>query len=385
MSVSEDASVENTDLEGDQSSYLDMSDEDFLAMPSSSPETNSEEAEADDDDDQDHDQHDDEDDSGEGNEAPDDSSNDVDNSEPSSDDAGEGEPSGSDETSDEAAPPNYEEEFKKLTSPFRANGKDMTVDNVDDAIKLMQMGANYNRKMAAMKPGLKVLKMLENHGLLDETKLSYLIDLDKKDPAAIKKLVKDSEIGGKDFDYDEEDTPEYKSKDYGVDDKELQLDAVIDELKDTPTYSKTLDIVGAQWDDKSKQTVAEQPNLLRDINAHVANGIYDLVSTEVERERSFGRIDAQLNDIEAYQQVGARMGEAGAFEHLLQGKTPQQQKAPDPKPALKQQSQNEDKRRAKRKAASATKPALGSGAPQDFNPLALSDEEFLRQTDPRLM
>ena len=51
----------------------------------------------------------------------------------------------------------------------------------------MQMGAGYGRKLQDMQPHLKTLRMLEKNNLLDEGKLSYLIDLDQKNPDAIKK------------------------------------------------------------------------------------------------------------------------------------------------------------------------------------------------------
>jgi len=94
-----------------------------------------------------------------------------------------------DETPAEASAEDF---MKEITAPFRANGKDMQIDSVEDVRKLMQMGANYNKKMAAIKPNLKFIKMLENNDLLNEESISYLIDLQKKDPAAIKKLLKDS-------------------------------------------------------------------------------------------------------------------------------------------------------------------------------------------------
>ena len=86
----------------------------------------------------------------------------------------------------------YKAEYDRLVAPFKANGREITVKSVDDAIALMQMGANYNKKMSALKPNLKLMKLLENNGLLDETKIGFLIDLEKKNPDAINKLIKDS-------------------------------------------------------------------------------------------------------------------------------------------------------------------------------------------------
>lgn len=280
----------------------------------------------------------------------------------------------------ETAPVNYEEEYKKLTAPFRANGKEIQVKSADDAIALMQMGANYNKKMAALKPNLKLLKLLENNGLLSEEKLSFLIDLDKKNPDAISKLIKDSGIDPLDMDVSKS---EYKPKTYTVDDRELELDAVLEKIQDTPTYARTIDVVSTKWDGPSKQVIAQHPQVLEVINDHIDRGIYDLITAEMERERLFGRLSG-MSDIDAYRAVGDAMNARGAFAHLAQ---PAQQPAPatvrEPVPA---KPKAEDPAiRAKKLAASSPKAAAPVKADSDFNPLALSDDEFSKIGNPRLM
>ena len=71
----------------------------------------------------------------------------------------------------------YESAYKKVSEPFKANGIDMQVKDPQDIVRLMQMGANYQKKMAQLKPNLKLIKMLEKNELLDEVKLHNLIDL----------------------------------------------------------------------------------------------------------------------------------------------------------------------------------------------------------------
>lgn len=266
----------------------------------------------------------------------------------------------------------YEAEYKRLLAPFKANGREIQVKSVDDAVALMQMGANYNKRMAALKPNLKMLKLLENNGLLSEEKISYLIDLEKKNPAAINKLVKDSGLDP--MDLDAEKAGEYKPKIHSVDDREIDLDTVLDEIQETPTYTQTLEIVSKKWDGASKQTIASTPQLLKVINDHVANGIYGLINQEVERERMFGRLNG-LSDIEAYRRVGDAINARGGFNHLVsnQGKPNQEPVVVQPKP----KAPADDKLNEKRRAASSTKPAnVSTAAASDFNPLALSDEEF---------
>lgn len=266
----------------------------------------------------------------------------------------------------------YEAEYKRLLKPFKANGRDVTVGTVDDAISLMQMGANYNKKMAGLKPSLKILKMLENNGLLSEEKLGFLIDLDKKNPEAINKLVKDSGLDP--MDLDAEKAGEYAPKAHKVDERELELDSVLDDIQDTPTYGRTLDVISKKWDSASKQTVADQPQLLKVINDHMASGIYDQINTEVERGRMLGHLNG-VSDIEAYRQIGDSIQAKGGFDHLGEPQKRSEEKAPivvAPKvkkvsdPALKE----------KRRAAGSTPAAAPTAPAKDFNPLSMSDEEF---------
>lgn len=265
----------------------------------------------------------------------------------------------------------YEAAYKKLTAPFKANGRDIQVSSVEDAIALMQMGANYNKKMAALKPNLKLMKLLENNGLLSEEKISYLIDLEKKNPDAINKLVKDSGLDP--LDLNTEKAGEYKPTRRTVDDREMELDTVLEELQDSPAYTQTLDIVSNKWDASSKQVIANSPQLLKVIANHVQSGIYDMIHKEIENERLFGRLNG-LSDIEAYRQVGDAIQARGGFSHLsTQGQqTTSKPVVVAPKPKMG----DEDKRREKKLAAGGTKAVTSSKPATEFNPLSLSDDEF---------
>jgi hypothetical protein len=264
----------------------------------------------------------------------------------------------------------YKAAYEKLTAPFKANGKEMRVDSVDDVIRLMQMGANYNFKMSALKPNLKVMKLLENNGLLDEQKLSFLIDLDKKNPEAITKLIKDSGIDPMDVKIDETST--YTPNTYTVDDREIDLDTAIEEIKSSDTYTKTIDIVSNKWDGPSKQTVANSPQLLKTINDHVARGVYDVIDRELTKERVLGRLNG-LSDIEAYKQIGDAIQAKGGFDHLFQE---QGHQITQPKGVVTSKQKSEDPAvKAKKRAVSSPKQTTTAKKP-DFNPLSMSDEEF---------
>jgi len=280
------------------------------------------------------------------------------------------------ETPAETKEVDYKAVYETIFQPFKANGKDFKVESAEEAVTLMQMGVGFNKKMAALKPNLKLMKMLENNNLLDEGKLSYLIDLDKRDPAAITKLIKESGIDP--LGIDTEKASDYRAKSYAPDDRELELDAVLDQVKDSSTYSRTLQVIAEEWDAASKQAVGNTPVLVEVINDHMQRGIYDIIKTEVDRQRVLGRLNG-LNDISAYRVVGDQIEARGGFASLsAKGKgNTQETVIVTPKAKV-----NDVELKNKKRAASSTKPAASSGLPSDFNPLALSDDEFSKMVKP---
>ena len=267
----------------------------------------------------------------------------------------------------------FEAEYKRLLAPFKANGHEIEVKSVEDAISLMQMGANYHKKMAALKPNLKLMKMLESSGFMSEEKVGFLIDLGKNDPAAINKLIKESGIDP--MELDAEKASGYKQTTFAPSQVEMDLDTVLDDLSTSPTYTRTLNVVGQQWDAASKETISKRPAILKVIDGHMQSGLYDRIEKEVSRERTFGRLNG-LTDIEAYRQVGDAMNARGEFTSAV---APSEKPAPKPvvvTPAPKKVVADELKEQ--RRAASSTKTVASAPVTDEFNPLALPDEEFLK-------
>jgi len=277
---------------------------------------------------------------------------------------------------------NYEEVYKQIFAPFKAGGKEIKVETPEEVVQLMQKGVDYNKKMVGLKPHLKILKTLENEGLLEDDKIGFLIDLANKDQKAIGKLLKDSGVDPLDLDVDA--SSDYVPKKRTVSDAEMELDEVLDRIQESEHYSKTVELVSKQWDDTSKQVVAQSPQLLEVINDHMSSGVYDVITAELDRKRALGQLNG-LSDLEAYKQVGDSIQERGGFDHLFK----EQQRQQDPKPAKRlppKQKQEDPKLNEKRRAASPTKgkPAKSKVA-ADFNPLAMSDEEFEKQFSQKLL
>jgi hypothetical protein len=258
-----------------------------------------------------------------------------------------------------------------LFAPLMANGKELKVDSIEDARRLMQMGLGFNKKMAALKPHLKLIKMLENNGLLDESKLSFLIDVNKKDPKAIGKLVADSNIDPLNLSQGNDYTPNT----YSVSDSEMELTSALDDLKDSKHYGQFLDIVVNKLDGASKELLVSKPGVIPVLHEQVASGIYDKIMGEVEKNRALGRLTG-LSDLEAYRQVGDDLNARG----LLLVPKPPATKATTATATVKT-GPTESELKSRKLAASPTKSSPGKKQSlADFNPLALSDEEIANMT-----
>lgn len=287
--------------------------------------------------------------------------------------------------------PNYEDLYKQIMKPFKANGREVTLNSPDEVIKLMQMGANYTKKMQALQPNLKILRMLENNQLLDENKINELIDITKGNKAAISKYLKNSGIDPMDIDTESE--VNYTPGNHSVSDREINFDMVLDEVVATETGQELIIHIEKQWDRASKEEILKEPALIRNLAQHKSYGIYDQIAAEVEKQKMLGHPQiANLPFIHAYKAIGEYMSQQGLLKannsgdgnnpiqtqnHIHTQKTPL---AKAPAPSAKRSSVSNS---AKAKAAS---PSAGGSkkAQQTFNPLAVSDEEFLEQMKNRV-
>lgn len=274
----------------------------------------------------------------------------------------------------------YKAAYEKLTAPFKANGSDLKIDNVDEAITLMQKGANYNAKMQALKPNLKIMKALDKAGLLNEDKINHLIDLARHDKNAITKLLADSKINP--LDIDTEDAKDYVPGNHGVTDLEMRFNDVLAEIATTPTYDRTIKVISSEFDPKSKALLSESPDKIAVINNHMSTGLYDVVKREVTKQRLLGKISDSLSELEAYEHVGSMLYESGALteyfgEKESQKPNQQQKTGTTNKPPVKKDSAQEEIKN--RKKAVAPTSAKKSAQAADFNPLGMSDDEFLKQ------
>lgn len=378
----EDVDDEDHEGQDDDNQESDQSDNDAGDDDDAQNEQDGQDGgkEDDDDDDASESDQDDSSDDDHGSDDSDKDQNDSDESDKSGDDE-----SDSGDSADDKAPPTGElttEQYanigKQIMGEFKANGEVMKVKSAEDAITLMQMGANYHKKMKGLKPAMKALKLLENHGLMDPSKINFLIDLSQKKPEAITQLLKDAKVDPMDLDLQGEDT--YVPDNRTVSDAELALDEVLDSISGSPAYQRTLTVLTDDWDASSRETLARDPNMIRVINGHIETGIFDQVASAVNYERSLGKL-VGVNDFDAYLKIGDHMHKNNMFKAA--GRQNQNANTEVDNRQQSQQSDNtaeEEARKAKKKAASPTRrnPAKESGKKESYNPLSMSDEDFAK-------
>lgn len=290
-------------------------------------------------------------------------------------DAQEAEDDVEDTSSDSAT--DYESQYKKIVgTPFKANGKEITVDSADDAIKLMQMGANYHKQMQQLKPAKRIIAMLEQAGMLDENKLNHAIDIMNGNSAAIHKLIQERNVDVSDLYSDSE--VDYTPNQHQVTDERIELDTLFNELNSTSHGQRVLQEVAGTWDEKSRYTIGQTPEILRLLGNQIESGIYDVIVAEVDKQRMLGNIPANAPMLQAYEQVGKYLQANGRLipAGSNAGKVPTQQTKEFKQHQATVPSNGSNTRK---RVANTARSNTSSISTQMDNVFAMSDEDFKRK------
>jgi hypothetical protein len=301
---------------------------------------------------------------------------------PAGDAAKDGKPaavSGEAAADGQTSEPDYKAFYTQAMS-FKANGRTVELKSPDEAIKLMQMGANYTRRMQELAPHRKVLTMLQNHKV-DEAKLDFLIALDKGDPEAVKKLLVDRQIDP--LEIDTAKAPDFRGGENAVSDDEVAFRTQLDDLQQSPEGQATIAEMNRRLDDSSKEILWSNPEIMATLHEQRAAGVYDLVVAEMDRLITLGEIKPNTPFLQAYKTAGDKLVAAASGN---QGGTTSGQ-AGQPAPTVvatrtaapKSSVANGDKA-----AAASSSRSTPAGKQPLTNPLAMSDDEFLKKLEGRV-
>jgi hypothetical protein len=283
-----------------------------------------------------------------------------------------------DEESDEATDDSKEESIEdyqaqidELFAPIKANGKDVKVNSIEEARKFISMGMGFNKKMEALKPARLLQKKMQEHNLLEEGKLDFLIALDKKNPEAIARLLKDSELNPLNIDVDSDSS--YQPETYSGGEDTLALEDVITDLENSDYASDIASLISTKWGESSREILRSQPGLLNIIDSHMKVGIYDSIIGRIDQEKMLGS-HMGISDVEAYGQVAEQMNKEGLFAHLAP-KPVERKPVPIIKAAMRKPKVDPNLKRKRATAVTKSTPATKKPEPAY---LGMSDDDFMK-------
>lgn len=275
-----------------------------------------------------------------------------------------------------SGPVDYKAAYEKIMKPFKANGREIKLNNPDEVVQLMQRGAGYTKKMQQLQPSLKIIRMLQDNGLHDENIINNAIDVLKGDKAAIVHFLKEKGIDP--LDIDSEAAKGYKQTNHRIADDTMALHSTLEEVNSSE-HGMAVVRDANTWDSESKKAIFKNPQVLNLLADHREQGYYDQIVGEIEKQKALGNSEiARLPFLHAYKVVGDAMEAKGMFgTQDAPAKQTEQPKQPEvlARQAAPRKPTNTNGDRVKAASPTQTTPKR---AATFVNPLAMSDEEFMK-------
>lgn len=256
----------------------------------------------------------------------------------------------------------YGEYWKKVSAPFKANGTMYQPRSPEDIINLMQKGANYTQKMQQIAPYKRAFETLSKNNI-DDQELNFLIDLKNGNKDAIKALLKRNKIDSMELSDFDDSPSHYTPNNHIVSEKELEVKDIISDIaKNKDTIE---DILYNKWDEKSRQTMIQNPQLIRLLNEEIELGRFDELQHQVESIKMFGH-DNGMSDLELYSSLARQYVQHQQEEFHKASQTINN--------VNRQQASN-------KKAAAPSGRTTNTGKGKSFTPqdiLSMPEEEFMK-------
>ena len=252
-----------------------------------------------------------------------------------------------------------------IFKPFKANGKEIAPKTVEDVISLMQMGANYTKKMQLMAPMKKAVESL-NKAQISEADLNFLIDVHSGNKEAIKKLLEKHKVDP--IELDMENTNYVPNNNIASDEDVEYSDALIDIDSSLP---KIQEILTKQWDAQSRTQLLKNPQLMRALHEEIEMGRFDDVQAQLEIEKTFGRYKGK-SDVEAYIDLVSRLVAEQQSKANVETKNANQEKRPA-KPVPDKTKAAPVRTKQTNQASTLTVKDILSMPEEEFNKLSMRD------------
>jgi hypothetical protein len=213
----------------------------------------------------------------------------------------------------------YDELFKE---GVKAKGTNRTVRDIDHLKALVQLGFGASENNRMIKDLKKPILSLKKAGIdLNEDNINFIVDVMNGNQEAVKDLLFnkakiDEETLASWLDQEEGNKVNYTpTTNHVIPDNEVRLHQIVEEIADTPSFSRTDKFIES-IDDVGKSFVVQNPEVLKLINDDITNGNFDKAMDEVQYRMDRGLLPEQsilLNYIQVMQDE--------SFFNSLQGNT----------------------------------------------------------------
>lgn len=279
------------------------------------------------------------------------------------------------EQSQEEEEIDYKAFYDEVTAPIRADGRDFTIKSSEDLRNLVSKGLDYTQKTQQIAPYRKTLAFLRDNNALDDTKLSYMVDLINKDEKAVKQLIREMTAEPKEegkqklefYDLDpeqEEESQRYHFQNKNtITDEQLNFRETFDEVNASEGGNAFLNKINQKFDSSSLDYLYQNPHAIKLLYQADRAGQFDQIMDKMQYNDMIHPENVQReNTITRFMKTGQSMPEL-----FQQNQQPTQQQV-----VQQRQQQNRVK--------SASIPRASGAKSRTFvDPLDMSDEEFKKQ------
>lgn len=283
----------------------------------------------------------------------------------------------------------YEKAYKDLLKPLWARGHNFTPRNIEEVKTLMSQGVDYLYKTQQLAKSRKQVELLQRENISDAD-LTFLIDLKKGDPEAVKKFFADNKLNPYDIDTSEE--VKYQPKTQMVDDATLALRDSVNNLMAKPDGRDCYNELVNTLDTESQNYFLKEPQLLDTFYQHqhtiVGNNksLYTIIKEEIDHAKALGQLPQNMTFLDAYRTVGdnlLRVNQAVNQPSYNQVNQVRSTTAPEIHQRLGS-VQNRANTNEKLRSAGVSPKTKATRSKQVIDPFDMPDDEFLKQFDGRL-
>ena len=191
-----------------------------------------------------------------------------------------------------------EKVVESTSHKIKANGTEY--DFTTDELKALAPKAmDYTKKMQEIAPWRKTISALKEQGL-GESDVNLMIDVLRGDKAAIEEVLKRTKVDP--LDLDTESKAAYVPNTYGKDETYLAIEDIINQIKGDAEYATTSKVVDDVWDSRSRQTMAQNPDMIMGLHQDIKNGVYSKVAPLAEKMKVLD--GGRLSDLDYYVEAG---------------------------------------------------------------------------------